>query len=90
MYTFLASTGSLLLTDQQECTMAQRSQYIQVWSSEVKREAQLMGMVHVTVSGNVAAVKSSEPVLVLATETTQGVEERVTTGCVVAGFGTDN
>jgi len=56
--------------------MAQRSQYIQVWSSEVKREAQLMGMVHVTVWGNVAAVKSSEPVLVLATETTQGVEER--------------
>ena len=41
-----------------------------------KRGTELMGMVHVTVWGNVAAVKSSEPVLVLATETTQGVEER--------------
>ena len=38
--TFQASTGSLLVTDQQECTMAQRSHYIQMWSSEVKSEAE--------------------------------------------------
>ena len=45
-----------------------------------------MGMVHVALRANVAAVKSSEPVLLLATGTTRGVEERVTTGCVVAAF----